>query len=213
MEDRKNLPYTDAVIHETLRLSSIIPMSIPHQTSQDIVFRGHFIKKVRINIQLFIWPTIGLSVPPPAPSPVPPSVPPSTCSSLYPCVPPPVHLSTSYSTCPSIWLFNFNSTLFTEPIHLLLHLFLNPSSCFSINSSTYLSIQLFLQKPCRRSEITSPQYWSSFSWNFLDEREYIAFLEGLWFLHRELLYILSYILFFMTMKSGRSQASLTQPTS
>ncbi|XP_044025018.1 cytochrome P450 2K1-like isoform X1 [Siniperca chuatsi] len=45
VEDRKNLPFTDAVIHETQRLANIIPMALPHKTSQDVVFQGHFIKK------------------------------------------------------------------------------------------------------------------------------------------------------------------------
>ncbi|XP_034151480.1 cytochrome P450 2K1-like [Esox lucius] len=45
VEDRKNLPYTNAVIHETQRLASIVPMSIPHTTSRDITFQGYFIKK------------------------------------------------------------------------------------------------------------------------------------------------------------------------
>ncbi|XP_074552544.1 cytochrome P450 2K1-like isoform X2 [Halichoeres trimaculatus] len=44
-DDRKNLPYIDAVIHETQRLASIVPMSLPHQTSQDVTFHGYFIKK------------------------------------------------------------------------------------------------------------------------------------------------------------------------
>lgn len=46
VEDRKNLPYTDAVIHETQRLANIIPMALPHRTSQDVTFHGYFIKKV-----------------------------------------------------------------------------------------------------------------------------------------------------------------------
>uniref|UniRef100_A0A8C7NI23 Cytochrome P450 2K1-like n=1 Tax=Oncorhynchus mykiss TaxID=8022 RepID=A0A8C7NI23_ONCMY len=44
-EDRKNLPYTDAVIHETQRLANILPIAIPHTTSRDITFQGYFIKK------------------------------------------------------------------------------------------------------------------------------------------------------------------------
>ncbi|XP_068565183.1 cytochrome P450 2K1-like [Cebidichthys violaceus] len=44
VEDRKNLPFTDAVIHETQRLASIIPVT-SHRTSQDVTFQGHFIKK------------------------------------------------------------------------------------------------------------------------------------------------------------------------
>ncbi|XP_075998974.1 cytochrome P450 2K1-like isoform X1 [Genypterus blacodes] len=45
VEDRKYLPFTDAVIHETQRLASILPMSAPHETSRDVTFQGHFIKK------------------------------------------------------------------------------------------------------------------------------------------------------------------------
>ncbi|XP_061893170.1 cytochrome P450 2K1-like isoform X1 [Entelurus aequoreus] len=52
MEDRKNLPYTDAVIHETQRFGNIAPMAIVHQTSRDVTFRGYFIKKGTIVIPL-----------------------------------------------------------------------------------------------------------------------------------------------------------------
>uniref|UniRef100_A0A8C5BTN8 Uncharacterized protein n=1 Tax=Gadus morhua TaxID=8049 RepID=A0A8C5BTN8_GADMO len=45
VEDRKNLPYTDAVIHETQRLANVLPMSLPHTTSQDVTFQGYFIKQ------------------------------------------------------------------------------------------------------------------------------------------------------------------------
>ncbi|KAM9346654.1 cytochrome P450 2K1-like [Symphorus nematophorus] len=45
VEDRKNLPYIDAVVHETQRLASILPISIPHKTSRDVTFQGYFIKK------------------------------------------------------------------------------------------------------------------------------------------------------------------------
>uniref|UniRef100_A0AAY5EWV1 Cytochrome P450, family 2, subfamily N, polypeptide 13 n=1 Tax=Electrophorus electricus TaxID=8005 RepID=A0AAY5EWV1_ELEEL len=45
LDDHKNLPYTDAVIHETQRLADIVPMSLPHTTTCDINFQGFFIKK------------------------------------------------------------------------------------------------------------------------------------------------------------------------
>ncbi|XP_056091563.1 cytochrome P450 2K1-like [Rhinichthys klamathensis goyatoka] len=45
VENRKKLPYTDAVIHETQRLANIVPMNLPHKTSSDVHFNGYFIKK------------------------------------------------------------------------------------------------------------------------------------------------------------------------
>ncbi|XP_061703279.1 cytochrome P450 2K1-like isoform X1 [Syngnathoides biaculeatus] len=45
VDDRKNLPYTNAVVHEIQRFANIVPMAIMHQTTQDVTFRGYFIEK------------------------------------------------------------------------------------------------------------------------------------------------------------------------
>ncbi len=49
VKDRKNLPFTNAVIHETQRVANITPMAIPHKTTQDVTIQGHLIKKVQSN--------------------------------------------------------------------------------------------------------------------------------------------------------------------
>ncbi|XP_029984442.1 cytochrome P450 2K1-like isoform X1 [Sphaeramia orbicularis] len=51
-EDRNNLPFTNAVIHESQRLASILPTSVPHRTSKDVTFQGYFIEKGTVVIPL-----------------------------------------------------------------------------------------------------------------------------------------------------------------
>ncbi|XP_066451531.1 cytochrome P450 2K4-like [Eleutherodactylus coqui] len=45
IDHRKDMPYTNAVIHETQRLANILPMNLPRETTTDIVFQGYYLPK------------------------------------------------------------------------------------------------------------------------------------------------------------------------
>ncbi|XP_028631560.1 cytochrome P450 2C70 [Grammomys surdaster] len=45
MQDRSNMPYTDAVLHEIQRYIDFVPIPLPRKTTQDVEFRGYHIPK------------------------------------------------------------------------------------------------------------------------------------------------------------------------
>ncbi|XP_038067144.1 cytochrome P450 2J6-like [Patiria miniata] len=45
MSDRPDLPYTEAVICELQRISTIVPLAVPHCSTEDITFQGYTIPK------------------------------------------------------------------------------------------------------------------------------------------------------------------------
>ncbi|KAL7980690.1 hypothetical protein Chor_001844 [Crotalus horridus] len=46
MEDRLQMPYTEAVIHEIQRFGDLLPMALPRRVTQDVQLRGYTIPKV-----------------------------------------------------------------------------------------------------------------------------------------------------------------------
>ncbi|XP_008592039.1 PREDICTED: cytochrome P450 2C19-like [Galeopterus variegatus] len=46
MQDRSDMPYTDAVVHEIQRYIDLIPINVPHGVTCDIKFRNYIIPKV-----------------------------------------------------------------------------------------------------------------------------------------------------------------------
>ena len=45
MKDRRQMPYTDAVISEGQRLANMIPLGLPRMTTDDLVIRNYLIPK------------------------------------------------------------------------------------------------------------------------------------------------------------------------
>ncbi|XP_062250672.1 cytochrome P450 2J2-like [Platichthys flesus] len=45
MEDRADLPYTEAVIHEVQRMANIVPLGLPHSANRDLQLGGYSVPK------------------------------------------------------------------------------------------------------------------------------------------------------------------------
>ncbi|XP_072475650.1 vitamin D 25-hydroxylase isoform X3 [Notamacropus eugenii] len=45
LEDKSQMPFTEAVLHEVLRFCNVVPMGIFHATSQDTVVRGYSVPR------------------------------------------------------------------------------------------------------------------------------------------------------------------------
>lgn len=45
LEDRSNMPYTEATILEALRIATVAPLGIPRSVPRDVIFRGYWIPK------------------------------------------------------------------------------------------------------------------------------------------------------------------------
>ncbi|KAL1006927.1 hypothetical protein UPYG_G00078970 [Umbra pygmaea] len=52
MEDKKSLPFTDAVVHEVQRFLDIVPFNFPHYATKNISFRGYTIPQGTVIIPL-----------------------------------------------------------------------------------------------------------------------------------------------------------------
>uniref|UniRef100_A0A3P9PZN7 Cytochrome P450 2F5-like n=1 Tax=Poecilia reticulata TaxID=8081 RepID=A0A3P9PZN7_POERE len=64
MEDRKSLPFSDAVIHEIQRFLDIVPFSLPHYALEDISFRGYTIPEVLYSVYILLHTVHGTSIVP-----------------------------------------------------------------------------------------------------------------------------------------------------
>ncbi|XP_054974988.1 cytochrome P450 2C19-like isoform X2 [Sorex araneus] len=45
MQDRSNMPYMDALVHEVQRFIDLVPLNLPHAVTRDIKFRNYIIPK------------------------------------------------------------------------------------------------------------------------------------------------------------------------
>lgn len=49
IDDRANMQYTNAVVHEVQRMGNVVPLSVPRMTTENTLLGGYFIPKVRLH--------------------------------------------------------------------------------------------------------------------------------------------------------------------
>ncbi|WP_411026806.1 cytochrome P450, partial [Salmonella sp. s54395] len=54
LEDRQSLPFTQAFLSETLRHSCVVPFTIPHSTTRDVVLRGKYNFRIPRDTVVFV---------------------------------------------------------------------------------------------------------------------------------------------------------------
>ena len=64
LEDKTDLPYTNAVLMESMRMATIVPNALPHSASEDIEYNGYIIPKVPKNRQIrnFLYIYINIQI-------------------------------------------------------------------------------------------------------------------------------------------------------
>ena len=63
LEDKASLPYTNAVLMESMRLATIVPNALPHSAMEDIEYNGYIIPKVLCRIfYIYNYNTQGLTI-------------------------------------------------------------------------------------------------------------------------------------------------------
>ena len=54
IDDRGTLPFTEATLYEVMRYSSILPIAVPHSTTQDVEFCKFRMTKKEIFYTVFV---------------------------------------------------------------------------------------------------------------------------------------------------------------
>lgn len=54
LDDRANMPYTEACLRELMRYETLAPSSLPHRALHDTTFQGYTVPKVLLSFSLLL---------------------------------------------------------------------------------------------------------------------------------------------------------------